>query len=63
MGEKIFATDEPWLTAYVKKAMEWWKGERKAEGVAIEEAYKCRSCDFAEKCEWRLEKEKELRKK
>jgi exonuclease V len=33
--------------------MEWWHGERQATGVDIEEAFKCRSCEFASDCSWR----------
>lgn len=32
--------------------MRWWKGERPAEGVSLHEAWKCRSCDFKDDCEW-----------
>ncbi|RCI16895.1 hypothetical protein L249_2882 [Ophiocordyceps polyrhachis-furcata BCC 54312] len=42
------------LDAYLSRYMAWWRGERRAKGVDIEEAFKCRSCDFASDCEWRL---------
>lgn len=32
----------------------YWTGERAARGVDIEEAWKCRSCEFSERCEWRI---------
>ncbi|CAG8979039.1 hypothetical protein HYALB_00011609 [Hymenoscyphus albidus] len=63
LGSKTFAMDEKELKSYLDHEMAWWKGERKAEGVAIEEAYKCRSCEFAETCEWRLEKVEEATQK
>ena len=43
--------------------MQWWRGDRPAQGVEIEEAFKCRSCDFADDCEWRLKKVDEAKEK
>ncbi|RDA85677.1 hypothetical protein CP532_4630 [Ophiocordyceps camponoti-leonardi (nom. inval.)] len=42
------------LDGYLSRYMSWWRGERRAVGVDIEEAFKCRSCEFAPDCEWRL---------
>lgn len=56
LGSKCFAFDEEELQQYVADEMQWWKGERSAKGVEIEEAYKCRMCEFAEECTWRKEK-------
>ena len=56
MGYKAFLNDKELLERYLKEEMEWWRGERYAVGVSIEEAYKCRSCEFAESCQWRAEK-------
>lgn len=53
MGSKTFLVDEPTLQAYLDEEMSWWKGQREAMGVPIEEAYKCRICEFADECEWR----------
>lgn len=41
------------LRDYISGYMEWWRGERNAKGVDIEEAFKCRTCEFVEDCEWR----------
>ncbi|OAA48471.1 Defects-in-morphology protein 1-like, mitochondrial [Metarhizium rileyi] len=41
------------LDGYLEQYMAWWQGERKAEGVVIEEAFKCRTCEFAPDCSWR----------
>lgn len=41
------------LDAYLRSYMGWWRGEREAEGVVIEEAFKCRSCHFVADCSWR----------
>lgn len=63
VGTKMFAMDEQVLEAYIRKEMQWWRGEREAQGVVVEEAFKCRSCDFAEGCEWRLKKVEEAKEK
>jgi len=56
LGSKTFAYDESALRAYIDDEMKWWKGEREARGVDIEEAFKCRICEFAEICTWRKAK-------
>lgn len=56
MGIKTFLYDRDVIRDYVDDEMRWWKGERDAQGVTIEEAYKCRSCEFADGCEWRIAK-------
>lgn len=63
LGSKTFAMDDLDLSAYINHEMEWWKGERQAEGVAVEEAFKCRSCEFADNCEWRIKKVEEAKEK
>lgn len=47
------------LRAYLDRYMAWWRGERKAKGVDIEEAFKCRTCEFVSDCSWRLGLEQE----
>ncbi|GAM82025.1 hypothetical protein ANO11243_000040 [Dothideomycetidae sp. 11243] len=59
IGEKIFLHDDRRLETYVRDEIAWWKGERPARGVDIEEAFKCRICSFAEHCDWRKEKVEE----
>lgn len=56
LGSKTFAMNQDDLDAYITKEMQWWRGERTAQGVIMEEAFKCRSCDFSETCQWRLQK-------
>jgi exonuclease V len=63
VGSKTFAMDEKELKTHVAHEMEWWRGEREAEGVVVEEAFKCRTCEFAENCEWRLKKVEEAKEK
>ncbi|KAL5348425.1 hypothetical protein ACLOAV_006908 [Pseudogymnoascus australis] len=63
IGQQVFKMDEATLGAYVGHGMGWWRGEREAEGVAVQEAFKCRSCEFAEGCEWRLGQVEEARRR
>ena len=56
MGIKTFLYDENVMQTYLENEMRWWKGEREAQGVCIEEAYKCGYCEFADECSWRKDK-------
>ncbi|KAJ4390630.1 hypothetical protein N0V93_004227 [Gnomoniopsis smithogilvyi] len=53
IGTNILAVDALVLDQYLEGYLQWWRGERTAAGVDIEEAYKCSSCEFAETCTWR----------
>lgn len=53
IGTNILAVDVEVLNQYLEGYMQWWRGERTAAGVDIEEAYKCTYCEFAEICTWR----------
>lgn len=48
------------MEAHLDQVLQWWQGQRATVGVPIEEAWKCRSCDFADECEWRLHKVEEM---
>lgn len=48
------------MEAHLDQVLQWWQGQRATVGVPIEEAWKCRSCDFADECEWRLHKVEEI---
>ena len=56
LGNKTFLYDDRVMQEYLDSEMRWWKGERAAEGVCVEEAYKCRTCDFFDECSWRRNK-------
>ena len=56
LGIKTFLYDADVIQTYLDDELSWWKGEREAQGVCIEEAYKCRICEFAEDCTWRKAK-------
>lgn len=51
------------IDAYIDEEMAWWKGRREARGVEIEEAFKCRLCDFSHECTWRRTKVEEATEK
>lgn len=53
IGTNITAVDTKVLDQYLGAYMQWWRGERPALGVDIEEASKCSFCDFADICTWR----------
>ncbi|KAK5988167.1 Exonuclease V-like protein [Cladobotryum mycophilum] len=48
-----FPVSQQTLNDYLAKYMKWWRGERKAFGVDMEDAFKCRNCEFASDCSWR----------
>ena len=56
LGRKTILYDDKLMSNYVDNELKWWRGERPAEGVCEEEAYKCGYCEFAEECTWRKEK-------
>lgn len=56
IGTKTFLNDHDVLQSYLADGMRWWKGEREARGVCVEEAYKCGFCEFAQDCDWRKNK-------
>ena len=58
-GTKTFLYDDEVLDDYISNGMEWWRGERPARGVEIDEAFKCQICQFAPECEWRKSKVEE----
>ncbi|KAL8854750.1 MAG: hypothetical protein Q9221_000533 [Calogaya cf. arnoldii] len=63
IGEKTVLMDDELLSRYLESELKWWKGERPAVGVCLEEAYKCGSCEFADECGWRKGKIEEAKEK
>lgn len=55
IGTNVIAVDSQVLDQYLDGYLRWWRGERPAAGVDIEEAYKCSMCEHAEICSWRQE--------
>jgi exonuclease V len=63
IGNKVFPFEEGVLRGYIEDGMRWWKGEREAMGVDVEDAWKCGSCEFREGCRWRESKVQEAVRK
>jgi exonuclease V len=63
IGSRLTNYETSIIDEYVADEMAWWKGTREAKGVELEEAFKCRICDFAETCAWRLNKVEEATEK
>lgn len=60
LGTVVVPVDRPLLDRYLSNYLEWWRGLRPATGVDIEDAgLKCRHCDFAVDCDWRMELDQE----
>lgn len=59
IGTNVLAVDPEVLDQYLGGYMQWWRGERPAAGVDVEEAYKCSFCEFAEICSWRQDIDRE----
>ncbi|KAJ7194675.1 exonuclease V [Mycena pura] len=60
IGIKEFTMDNAYLHSYLNEAMQWWKGERKARGVAEQHVGRCFSCQYKDDCEWREQKATEI---
>lgn len=56
IGNELVVYETDVIEKYIEDGMAWWKGTREAKGVEVEEAFKCRICDFAENCTWRQRK-------
>jgi exonuclease V len=52
IGSKSFNFNAGFLRSYLQDNLAWWRGDRPAKGVELQEAWKCRSCDFRDDCEW-----------
>ncbi|XP_072325825.1 exonuclease V isoform X1 [Scyliorhinus torazame] len=63
IGTEVVPFEEEWVKSELKHYCSFWKGQREAKGVDIEEAWKCRYCDFADICQWRQSKSEEATQK
>lgn len=60
IGHQCFPVEAAALNDYLQSNLAWWHGRREAEGVPIEEAYKCGYCEFAENCSWRKDEARKI---
>lgn len=63
IGSRLFEYDNDMTTSYIHQSLQWWDGNRPTTGVEIEEAHKCRICEYEEGCSWRTKKLEELAQK
>ena len=63
IGSEITVYETDIVDKYIAEAMAFWNRTREAKGVEIEEAFKCRICDFTEGCSWRKMKVEEATEK
>ncbi|OCT94275.1 exonuclease V [Xenopus laevis] len=60
LGFKTVTFEEEKLMELLNSCLSFWKGQKEAQGVDIEEAWKCRHCSFASICEWRTRRSEHL---
>lgn len=60
MAKRAWGVDGVGLEAHLGRTMGWWRGELETVGVPVEEAWKCRICEFEEGCTWRLGQVKKM---
>ncbi|XP_070116436.1 exonuclease V isoform X1 [Equus caballus] len=53
LATEVVAFEEKEVRGKVQHCMAYWMGHREPQGVDIEEAWKCRTCNYADICEWR----------
>jgi exonuclease V len=63
IGSELTTYEDHIIDKYISEEMAFWKGTREAKGVEMEEAFKCRICDFADDCSWRKTKVEEATEK
>ncbi|KAL8709404.1 MAG: hypothetical protein Q9220_005787 [cf. Caloplaca sp. 1 TL-2023] len=63
MGNKTFLSDAKVLDHFLDEGLRWWRGQREAQGVVLEEAWKCGGCEFSEGCKWRVGRVEEARER
>ncbi len=59
LGEEPVGYEEAWSRQVVLSAGQYWRGEREARGVDMEDCWKCSTCQFREVCVWRRGRELE----
>ena len=59
IGVESVDYDEDLMRQLLESSMRFWKGERRASGVDVEDAWKCGMCQFKDVCVWKLQRELE----
>ncbi|EHA99314.1 Defects in morphology protein 1-like protein [Heterocephalus glaber] len=53
LGTEIVLFEEKEVKGKVQHYIAYWMGHREPQGVDVEEAWKCRTCDYTDICEWK----------
>ncbi|KIJ53529.1 hypothetical protein M422DRAFT_25396 [Sphaerobolus stellatus SS14] len=53
LGQIEFKHDDSILEDHVRNILQWWYGHREAAGPTGYDAARCRTCEYANGCEWR----------
>eukprot|EP00731_Ephydatia_muelleri_P004858 Em0002g1034a len=54
IGVEPVEYDEDEMRRHLEHSLAFWKGTRLSQGVEVEEAWKCKTCQFRDVCVWRL---------
>ena len=57
LGNKSLLFNPAFLTSQLYASLGFWKGEREPKGVEVDDAWKCRVCEFRDGCEWVKERD------
>ncbi|KAF8079072.1 exonuclease V a 5' deoxyribonuclease-domain-containing protein [Lyophyllum atratum] len=63
IGVKKFIYEEQLLSNHLTQVLQWWHGEREPQGVSLQDAGRCRSCEYEAHCEWREQKAQEMKER
>ena len=63
IGLHAFNYSEMWLRGVLDKQFDYLLGKRNSIGVDIEEAWKCRNCDYQDICSWRENQDSKCRER
>ncbi|KAK7064693.1 exonuclease V [Favolaschia claudopus] len=57
---RLYPTDDGVLDIFLHQALQWWRGERRSEGVSENHAWRCEWCAHKDACEWRKRRAAEI---
>lgn len=53
LGTEMVTFEEKEVRSKVQHYMTYWMGHESLKGLSVEEAWKCRMCNYADICEWK----------
>lgn len=62
LGSKSILFNPSFLTSSLYASLGFWRGEREPQGVEINDAWKCRVCEFRDECTWVKERDEAVLK-